>query len=78
MTSWESYPDFLEKLGVPLLLRYIFIIFILRANLSLLIYRKLATMGTPIVEVSQTQTVHTAQTQTLLFMNSGQDALKKV
>ena len=21
MTSWESYPDFLEKLGVPLLLR---------------------------------------------------------
>ncbi len=58
MTSWESYPDFLEKLGVPLLLRYIFIIFILRANFSLLIYRKLATMGTPIVEVSQTQTVH--------------------
>ena len=33
MTSWDSYPDFLEKLGVPLLLR------------------KLATMGTPIVEV---------------------------
>jgi len=34
MTSWENYADFLEKLGVPLLLR------------------KLATMGTPIVEVS--------------------------
>ena len=33
MTSWENYADFLEKLGVPLLLR------------------KLATMGTPIVEV---------------------------
>ena len=34
MTSWENYADFLEKLGVPLLLR------------------KLATMGTPIVEVT--------------------------
>ena len=33
MTSWENYEDFLEKLGVGLLLR------------------KLATLGTPIVEV---------------------------
>jgi len=35
MTSWENYEDFLQKLGVSLLLR------------------KLATMGTPIVEVSE-------------------------
>ena len=33
MTSWENYEDFLQKLGVSLLLR------------------KLATLGTPIVEV---------------------------
>lgn len=35
MTSWENYEDFLQKLGVSLLLR------------------KLATLGTPIVEVSE-------------------------
>merc|ERR1712211_101732 len=35
MTSWENYEDFLEKLGVGLLLR------------------KLATLGTPIVEVTE-------------------------
>jgi len=35
MTSWENYEDFLEKLGVKLLLR------------------KLATLGTPIVEVTE-------------------------
>ena len=37
MTSWENYEDFLEKLGVGLLLR------------------KLATLGTPIVEVCKTK-----------------------
>ena len=36
MTSWENYEDFLQKLGVSLLLR------------------KLATLGTPIVEVPTT------------------------
>ena len=36
MTSWENYEDFLQKLGVSLLLR------------------KLATLGTPIVEVTTT------------------------
>lgn len=35
MTSWENYEDFLQKLGVGVLLR------------------KLATLGTPIVEVSE-------------------------
>lgn len=35
MTSWENYEEFLQKLGVSLLLR------------------KLATMGTPIVEVTE-------------------------
>jgi len=35
MTSWENYEDFLQKLGVSLLLR------------------KLATLGTPIVEVTE-------------------------
>jgi len=35
MTSWENYEEFLQKLGVSLLLR------------------KLATLGTPIVEVSE-------------------------
>ena len=37
MTSWENYEDFLQKLGVSLLLR------------------KLATLGTPIVEVTTTR-----------------------
>ena len=39
MTSWENYEDFLQKLGVSLLLR------------------KLATLGTPIVEVLTTLTI---------------------
>ena len=41
MTSWENYEDFLQKLGVSLLLR------------------KLATLGTPIVEVLTTLTILT-------------------
>merc|ERR1712179_680328 len=52
MTSWESYPDFLEKLGVPLLLR------------------KLATMGTPIVEVTydeETEEWNICRTSTLFY-----------
>merc|ERR1712110_1281083 len=50
--SWESYPDFLEKLGVPLLLR------------------KLATMGTPIVEVTydeETEEWNICRTSTLFY-----------
>merc|ERR1711936_1181248 len=52
MTSWENYADFLEKLGVPLLLR------------------KLATMGTPIVEVTydeETETWNISRTSTLFY-----------
>merc|ERR1712179_626020 len=52
MTSWESYPDLLEKLGVPLLLR------------------KLATMGTPIVEVTydeETEEWNICRTSTLFY-----------
>merc|ERR1712088_378649 len=52
MTSWENYADFLEKLGVPLLLR------------------KLATMGTPIVEVTydeETEVWNVSRTSTLFY-----------
>merc|ERR1712198_298801 len=52
MTSWENYADFLEKLGVPLLLR------------------KLATMGTPIVEVTydeETETWNISRTSTIFY-----------
>jgi len=52
MTSWENYADFLEKLGVPLLLR------------------KLATMGTPIVEVTynaDTEEWNICRTSTLFY-----------
>merc|ERR1711997_1104488 len=52
MTSWENYADFLEKLGVPLLLR------------------KLATMGTPIVEVTydeETEVWNVCRTSTLFY-----------
>eukprot|EP00092_Neocalanus_flemingeri_P002965 GFUD01003172.1.p1 GENE.GFUD01003172.1~~GFUD01003172.1.p1 ORF type:complete len:175 (-),score=61.91 GFUD01003172.1:1140-1664(-) len=52
MTSWENYADFLEKLGVPLLLR------------------KLATMGTPIVEVSYDEEIeewNICRTSTLFY-----------
>merc|ERR1711990_1374044 len=52
MTSWENYADFLEKLGVPLLLR------------------KLATMGTPIVEVTydeETEVWNISRTSTLFY-----------
>merc|ERR1711936_603233 len=52
MTSWENYADFLEKLGVPLLLR------------------KLATMGTPIVEVTydeDSQEWNICRTSTLFY-----------
>jgi len=52
MTSWENYADFLEKLGVPLILR------------------KLATMGTPIVEVTydeETEEWNISRTSTLFY-----------
>jgi len=52
MTSWENYAEFLEKLGVPLILR------------------KLATMGTPIVEVTydeETEEWNICRTSTLFY-----------
>merc|ERR1712227_232477 len=52
MTSWENYAEFLEKLGVPLILR------------------KLATMGTPIVEVTydeETEEWNICRTSTIFY-----------
>merc|ERR1711923_403529 len=52
MTSWENYAEFLEKLGVPLLLR------------------KLATMGTPLVEVlydEATEEWNISRTSTIFY-----------
>jgi fatty acid-binding protein 3 len=49
MTSWENYAEFLQKLGVSLLLR------------------KLATLGTPIVEVSESNGEWNIRRTTTIF-----------